>query len=100
MKRRLTILIIILSFGTVLLLLLPHQDTSRHMPSLPDTSLVSPVRELPVKNKVADAGTALPLMIPLSGHELDPEPDKPPLEPPEVSPPEPDILEPGAIPGE
>ena len=95
MKRRLTILVIILSFGTVLFLLLPHQY-GRHMPWLPDTPLVSSVRELPVRNKAADAGPALSPII----HELDPEPDKPPLEPPEVSPPEPDILEPGAIPGE
>lgn len=100
MKRRLTILIIILAFGTVLFLLLPHQDTGRHMPWLPDTPLVSPVRELPVRNKVADAGPALAPIIPLAGHDLDPEPDEPPLEPPEESPPEPDILEPGAIPGE
>ena len=48
MKRRLAILIIILAFGTVLFLLLPNQDTGRHMPWLPDTPLVSPVRELPV----------------------------------------------------
>ncbi len=100
MKRRLTILIIILAFGTVLFLLLPHQDTGRHMPWLPDTPLVSPVRELPLKNKVADARPALAPIIPLAGHDLDPEPDEPLLEPPEVSPPEPDILEPGAIPGE
>jgi len=100
MKRRLTILIIILAFGTVLFLLLPHQDTGWHMPWLPDKPLVSPVREMPVKNKVADAGSALAPIIPLDGHELDPEPDKPPLELPEVSSPEPDILEAGAIPGE
>ncbi|MCK5010339.1 MAG: hypothetical protein KAS98_07630, partial [Deltaproteobacteria bacterium] len=74
MKRRLTILIIILAFGTVLFLLLPHQDTGRHMPWLSDTPLVPPVRELPVKNKVADAGPALAPIIPLAGHELDPEP--------------------------
>ena len=100
MKRRLTILIIILAFVTVLFVLLPHQDTGWHMPWLPGKPLVSPVLELPVKNKVADAGPALAPIIPLAGHELDPEPDKPPLEPPEVSPPEPDILEAGAIPGE
>jgi hypothetical protein len=95
MKRRLTILIIILAFGTVLFLML-HRDT----PRLPDKTLVLPIRELSIKNKVADAGPALAPIIPLAGHDLDPEPEEPSLEPPEVSPPEPDILEPGSIPGE
>ena len=93
-------MIIILVFPVLLFLLLSHQDTGRHIPWLPDTPLVSPLRELPVKNKVADAGPALAPITPLSGHDLDSESDESPLEPLEELPPEPDILEPGAIPGE
>ena len=71
MKRRLAVLIIILVFPVLLFLLLSHRDTGRHMPWLPDTPLVSPLRELPVKSRVADAGPALAPITPLSGHDLD-----------------------------
>ena len=98
MKRRLTILIIIISFGTILFLVLTGRDTGRIVPWLPDTSL--PVRKLPAQNKSVAARPAPSSTLPIAGREQDPEPPKPPLERPEVDPPESNVSEAGAIPGE